>query len=211
MNAPDERARLGESAGASTLIDTIYPTTDRTSGDLPHESARLGVVSYKRRPAIADAARFLTLLDETATRFTFQTFDDNRDRADPKLARILHGTLAEHAETLTRLNNLVQLHRSLFAMHCPCDNGDYETPNVCWSAVEHATTASGERPSLTRRLRVTTLPDPACQREQPTSLPGRGAPRMYGTNRAQHDSCVQSRHDDLLASQIASPQSSATG
>src|SRR2546421_10804377 len=88
--------------------------------------------------------------------------------------------------------NLVQFHRSLFAMHCPCNNGDYETPNVCWSAVEHATTASGERPSLTQRLRVTTLPDPACQREQPTSLPNRGAPRMYGTNRAQRDSCVPS-------------------
>lgn len=77
-------------------------------------------------------------------------------------------------------------------MHCPCNNGDYETPHVCWSAVEHATTVSGERPLLTRRLRVTTLPDPACQREQPPSLPNRGAPRMYGTNRAQHDSCVQS-------------------
>jgi len=95
---------------------------------------------------------------------------------------------------------LVQLHRSVFAMHCPCDKGDYETPNVCWSAVEHAPTVSGERPSLTRCLRVTTLPDPACQREQPTSLSDRGTPRMYGTNRAQHDSCVQSRHDDLLAS-----------
>src|ERR671922_955441 len=68
----------------------------------------------------------------------------------------------------------MQLHRSLFAMHCPCNNGDYETPNVCWSAVEHATTASGERPSLTRRLRVTTMPDPACQRWRPTSLPDHG-------------------------------------
>jgi Transposase len=100
---------------------------------------------------------------------------------------------------------LVQLHRSLFAMHCPCNNRDYEPPHVCWSAVEHATTASGERPSLTRRLRVTTLPDPTCQRWRPTSLPDCGARRMYSTNRAQHDSCVQSRHDDRLASQIISP------
>jgi hypothetical protein len=113
MNANNESAR-DESAGASTpLIDTAYPTTNRASGDLLHESARLSVVSYKKRPAmsefdisLADAARFLTLLDETATQFTFQSFDDNRDRADPKLARILHGTLAEHAETLIRLNNL---------------------------------------------------------------------------------------------------------
>jgi hypothetical protein len=56
--------------------------------------------------SLGEAERFLILLDETATEFTFQTFDDNRDRKDPKLARILHGTLAEHAETLTRLNNL---------------------------------------------------------------------------------------------------------
>src|SRR5919106_3218314 len=87
---------------------------------------------------------------------------------------------------------LMQFYRSLFSMLHPCNNGDHETPNVCWSAVEHAKTATGERPSLTRRLRVTTLPDPACQREQPPFLPNRGAPRMYGTNRAQHDSCVQS-------------------
>jgi RecA-family ATPase len=56
--------------------------------------------------SLGEAERFLTLLDETAIEFTFQTFDDNRDREDPKLVRILHGTLAEHAETLTRLNNL---------------------------------------------------------------------------------------------------------
>ena len=55
---------------------------------------------------LSEAARFLSLLDEGATEFTFQTVDDNADRKDPKLTRILHGTLAEHAETLTRLNNL---------------------------------------------------------------------------------------------------------
>lgn len=121
-----------------------------------------------------------------------RTFDEKLQLALTRLAR-------EHGLCL------VQLHRSLFAMHCPCNNRDYETPHVCWSAVEHATTASGERPSLTRRLRVTTMPDPACQRWRPTSLPDCGARRMYSTNRAQHDSCVQSRHDDLLASQIISP------
>jgi hypothetical protein len=66
MNANNESAR-DESAGASTpLIDTAYPTTNRASGDLLHESARLSVVYYKKRPAmsefdisLADAARFL--------------------------------------------------------------------------------------------------------------------------------------------------------
>jgi predicted P-loop ATPase len=55
---------------------------------------------------LSEAARFLNLLDEGATEFTFQTFDDNADRQDRKLTRILHGTLEEHAEILTRMNNL---------------------------------------------------------------------------------------------------------
>jgi hypothetical protein len=55
---------------------------------------------------LREAARFLNLLDEGATEFTFQTFDDNADRKDPKLTHILHGTLEEHTETLTRMNNL---------------------------------------------------------------------------------------------------------
>lgn len=46
------------------------------------------------------AARFLALL---GGRFTFQTFDDSPQHRKP-LARILHGTLAEHADTLADLN-----------------------------------------------------------------------------------------------------------
>jgi hypothetical protein len=55
---------------------------------------------------LREAEWFLNLLDEGATEFTFQTFDDNADRKDLKLVRILHGTLEEHAEILTRMNNL---------------------------------------------------------------------------------------------------------
>lgn len=36
--------------------------------------------------------------------FTFQTFDDNADRKDPKLAHKFHGTLDMHANTLHALN-----------------------------------------------------------------------------------------------------------
>jgi hypothetical protein len=43
----------------------------------------------------AEAMRFLNALEGSATRFTFQTFDDNADRKDPDLARIIHGTLTE--------------------------------------------------------------------------------------------------------------------
>ena len=60
------------------------------------------------RPSIApdfdQAARFLTLLDETASRFTFQTFDDNKARKAPHLARVLHGTLEEHWQELCQFS-----------------------------------------------------------------------------------------------------------
>ena len=52
------------------------------------------------------ASTFLSGLDPTATRFTFQTFDDNKDRKSKALARVLHGTLDECFAELTRLNNL---------------------------------------------------------------------------------------------------------
>lgn len=51
-----------------------------------------------------DAIRFLTALDPEATAWTFQTFDDS-DRKDSNLARILHGSLVEHAAELERLNS----------------------------------------------------------------------------------------------------------
>jgi RepB DNA-primase N-terminal domain/Primase C terminal 2 (PriCT-2) len=54
---------------------------------------------------LADAARFLQLLDPTATKFEFRTFDDNKDRRDKNLTRTFYGTLAQHAAKLTCLNN----------------------------------------------------------------------------------------------------------
>jgi DNA polymerase len=58
-----------------------------------------------------ETLRYLTLLDATTTHFTFQTFDDDKERRkkngkfDP-FAKVLHGTLDEHFDELTRLNNL---------------------------------------------------------------------------------------------------------
>jgi hypothetical protein len=49
---------------------------------------------------------FLAVLDPTTDRFTFQTFDDNKERGDKRLARIFHGTLDECFPELVRLNNL---------------------------------------------------------------------------------------------------------
>ena len=50
------------------------------------------------------AEHFLTQLDEAAERWTFQTFDDDGQRKDRGLARIIHGTIEEHSETLCALN-----------------------------------------------------------------------------------------------------------
>ena len=50
------------------------------------------------------AGAFLRILDPNTDQFTFQTFDDNSDRNDPKLARILHGSLEKHWDTLVKLN-----------------------------------------------------------------------------------------------------------
>jgi hypothetical protein len=57
-------------------------------------------------PDRAEAARFLALLDPATTRFTFQTFDDDKERKRTALVRVLNGTLDQHFAELTRLNNL---------------------------------------------------------------------------------------------------------
>ena len=50
------------------------------------------------------AERFLRLLDEDAERFTFQTFDDNKNRKDQHLVRVLNGTLDAHWNVMCELN-----------------------------------------------------------------------------------------------------------
>ena len=50
-----------------------------------------------------EAAQFLKLIAEDEL-ITFQTFDEVKDRKDPKLVRILHGSLEQHLMTLTDLN-----------------------------------------------------------------------------------------------------------
>lgn len=53
-------------------------------------------------PDLTQAQRFLDALD-TGMVFTFQTFDDDAARKDFRLAKVLHGTLAEHQKRLTQL------------------------------------------------------------------------------------------------------------
>jgi RepB DNA-primase N-terminal domain/Family of unknown function (DUF5906) len=51
------------------------------------------------------AERFLTALDPSAQSFTFQTFDDNKDRNDEKLARVWVGSLSANWDRLVRYND----------------------------------------------------------------------------------------------------------
>ena len=54
-------------------------------------------------PDFEEAQKFLNLLDNNATFWTFQTFDDDADRKSKELARVLHGALSDHFDTLTQL------------------------------------------------------------------------------------------------------------
>ena len=53
-------------------------------------------------PDLEMAQTFLDKL-EPNRKFTFQTFDDNQDRKDGRLARTLNSTLEEHSQTLIEL------------------------------------------------------------------------------------------------------------
>lgn len=63
------------------------------------EAKKGGAMSPYRQQAKA----FLNYLDPDADFFTFQSFDDDADRKDPSLAKVLHGTLDEHFAELVRL------------------------------------------------------------------------------------------------------------
>ncbi len=55
-------------------------------------------------PDIAQAKQFLECLAGADAEYHFQTFDDDADRENAALVRVLVGTLAQHAEELARLN-----------------------------------------------------------------------------------------------------------
>lgn len=55
-------------------------------------------------PNLIQAQSFLTALDEDSDEFCFQTFDDNGKRAAKQLTRKLFGSLEQHKDTLSKLN-----------------------------------------------------------------------------------------------------------
>lgn len=56
-----------------------------------------------QKPDMDQAKTFLAKLDESATSFTFQTFDDNVNLKRPNLARVFHGSLNQHAASLAEM------------------------------------------------------------------------------------------------------------
>ena len=97
-----------DDAAETTLFDRWYRKCQANGGDpfatVGEEPDLQGDGQLTHDKAMAST--FLTGLDPTATRFTFQTFDDNKDRKSKALARVLHGTLDECFAELTHLNNL---------------------------------------------------------------------------------------------------------
>ena len=55
-------------------------------------------------PDLEVTKKFLDALDAEGN-FTFQTFDDNQDRRDGRLAKIFHGRVEEHTRDLITLQN----------------------------------------------------------------------------------------------------------
>jgi hypothetical protein len=55
-------------------------------------------------PCLQETTQYLLALDPTTDCFTFQTFDDVKERRDRRLARIFHGSVADRASELTSMN-----------------------------------------------------------------------------------------------------------
>ncbi|TJV37478.1 MAG: hypothetical protein E5Y16_15270, partial [Mesorhizobium sp.] len=51
-----------------------------------------------------ESERFLEVFDPDAAFFTFQTFDENKERNDPSLVQMLHGPFSQHRAQLEKLN-----------------------------------------------------------------------------------------------------------
>jgi RepB DNA-primase N-terminal domain/Family of unknown function (DUF5906)/Primase C terminal 2 (PriCT-2) len=81
---------------------SFRPVTDEDRKKFNGTREEFGAIHFLFDP---DAVvRFLTALNPTTDRFTFQTFDDSKMRKAARLAVIRHGTLQEHWSELCQLN-----------------------------------------------------------------------------------------------------------
>jgi len=82
------------------------------------------------KPDLQEADRFVSLLDP-AEIITTQTFDDNSVRKDMRLAHVFHGTLSQHTDALTRLQ---QQGAGVFVMVNRGDGVIHEGRKTCRTA-----------------------------------------------------------------------------
>jgi len=75
---------------------------DTTNIDEAREIDLQGDDNTSLAPDLEEAYRFLAAIDPTTDQFTFQTFDDNKQRNDKAMAHIRHGTLEYHKAFLIR-------------------------------------------------------------------------------------------------------------
>jgi hypothetical protein len=96
-DCPPETSSLREQAACTD------PGENNTQSILPPNPAP---VNHCGEVDLEQAGRFLKKLADNEP-VTFQTFADRKDIQSPhSLARILHGTLEQHAEELIRLNSM---------------------------------------------------------------------------------------------------------
>src|SRR5215831_11069158 len=104
MRRGQRRAHVEAPEVIADEADTNGSTMSSSSQVLALPNARAARAAVNGGFDLEAAEQFLGLL--RATRCTFQTFDDNAQRKDRKLAIILYGSLAEHTDTLQHLNGL---------------------------------------------------------------------------------------------------------
>lgn len=103
------------------------------------------------------AERFLTLLDEDTDAFTFQTFDEDKERKNGALAKIFHGTLEQHWEALCQLN---QLGAGVFVTVNATDGQGRKTENIMRVRAVWLEADRGDEPALPMEPHITVESSP---------------------------------------------------
>ena len=80
----------------SQICNTVYEHQDVS---VAHPRAGFSKLSVRH-----EAKAFLQLLDPNAQLFTFQTFNDDKDRKNSRVVRVLHGSLEQTWDELAALN-----------------------------------------------------------------------------------------------------------
>ncbi len=84
-------------------VEAPGPERSHNRLEVNHKTRSVSV-THPVTPNVQEAEQFLSAVDPTTDFFTFQTVDDVKKRRDPRLARILHGSLADNASGLASLN-----------------------------------------------------------------------------------------------------------